>query len=166
MQNVEMKKDKVDEILTIEWVNENPFENPKPPLFWGGNYIDYVRVVVPNNARMVSVGVSGQELRRAEARDLAGPSSLRQERSEEVWVEEERERVRIIGFWAVVPAGGRLAAEVEYELPGDEFPDKYRVLVKRQPGIESFKYKLTVNGKVSWEGEVIKDERIEADGGN
>ncbi|KKU56307.1 MAG: hypothetical protein UX78_C0010G0025 [Candidatus Amesbacteria bacterium GW2011_GWA2_47_11] len=159
---VEIGDGELRERIEVEWQNDNPFENPRPPYFWGGDYIDYVRVVVPREARVVSVSVSGEKLRPQTQGDFARPSSLRQERSEEVWVEEERERVRIIGFWAVVPAGERVAAEVKYELPGDEFADMYRVLVKRQPGIEKFAYRLTVNGIVRREGEVMKDERIEA----
>src|SRR4030065_77293 len=41
----------------------------------------------------------------------------------------------------------------------------YRVLVKRQPGIEKFAYRLTVNGIVRRGGGGMKDERIEAGGG-
>ncbi|HBC73240.1 MAG: hypothetical protein UX91_C0012G0010 [Candidatus Amesbacteria bacterium GW2011_GWB1_47_19] len=160
---VKTEKDKIIDKLRIEWVNENPFKYSVKPFFWGGDYVDYVRIVVPGDAEVVSVSVSGEELRPVGVGDFAGPVSLRQKLSEGIWVEEERERYRIIGFWAVVSAGKKTEAVVEYILPKDEFIDRYRILVRHQPGMGSFPYKLNLNGKMVWEGRIEKSERIEAE---
>jgi predicted Rdx family selenoprotein len=149
--------------LIINWQNENPGPLAKPPYFWGGDYINYVRVVVPDKAKILSVSISGEELRPAKEGDFVGAMSLRQKKSEDIWVEENRDRYKIIGFWAVVPAGLEKSAEVQYELPKEEFPDKYRLTVQRQPGTEPLPFKLTVNGKTVWEGKIDKVTRIETE---
>ncbi len=104
------------EKVVIAWRNKSEFENPRPPVFWGGNYIVYTRIVIPAAA----------QIKDAEKYDI-----------------ETRGRFKIIGFWSTVPAGGEATAEVSYDLPASG-----QILVRRQPGIESFPYKLVVDGKV------------------
>jgi len=160
--------EKDNQTVTIDWKNTGKNENPKPPEFWGGNYVDYVRVMLPKEANIVSVSVSGKELRRAGEVDFATPSSLRQGRSENIYVVEQRDGpsagsgqgLQIVGFWAVVKAGGETEALITYSTPpgpppslGGEVKGGYKVLrVNRQPGIESFPYKLIKNGEVIFDG--------------
>ena len=114
------------EKLSIKWENSSQFPDPKPPVFWGGNYIDYVRVVVPAAA----------QIKDAEKYDI-----------------ETRGRSKIVGFWVTVPAGQTAAAELVYDLPASN-----TILVRRQPGIESFPYKLVVDGKVVVSDTIDRDK--------
>jgi len=55
----EIGKESNKQKIAINWVNNNEFENPKPPTFWGGNYINYMRVIIAKDKNIVSVSVSG-----------------------------------------------------------------------------------------------------------
>lgn len=121
-QSIDGDKEK----LSIRWENSSQFPDPKPPVFWGGNYINYVRVVVPAAA----------QIKDAEKYDI-----------------ETRGRFKIVGFWTTVPAGQTAAAELVYDLPASN-----TILVRRQPGIDSFPYKLVVDGKVVVSDTIDRDK--------
>lgn len=144
----------LDEHLIINWKNDNEFETPRPPVFWGGDYRNYVRVIIPIGAKVQSVKVAEKELRMATASDFAIPNSLRQGLSEDMYVVERRENLQIIGFWAVVPAGETLTVSVNYESGS---MNNGRILVRRQPGLTSFAYKLIIDGKIGVDENVGQD---------
>ncbi|MDO8487983.1 MAG: DUF4012 domain-containing protein [bacterium] len=123
--------------LTLNFRNENPFTNPKPPLFWGGNYLDYLRIIIPAPAQIQSVKVGDQLLAEKTLDNQVGVQ-------EDRFQTENRPPFKIIGFWVPVPAGGQLTVEVQYSY-GRRLGE--RLIVRKQPGIESFPYKLVVNGK-------------------
>jgi hypothetical protein len=145
------------EKITLYWRNRNEFAGAKPPVFWGGDYIDYARVVVPKEAmKIVTVTVNGKQLRQATEEDFLIPNSTRQGRSEEMYVVESRQDLQIIGFWAVVPAGQEKTAVIELE-SGRNIPSEYKVWVKRQPGIEALGYELLVNGQIRIHEDIDRD---------
>ena len=113
--------------MTIKWENSSPFTDPKPPVFWGGNYINYTRVVIPAEAVI---------------------------KDQEKYDIETRGRFKIVGFWVTVPAGGSAVAELNYELR----IKNYGILVRRQPGIDSFPYKLVVDGKIVVSDTIDRDK--------
>jgi len=141
--------------LKIEWENKNEFDDPKPPKYWGGRYWNYVRVIVPKRLKIQDVRVQGKSLRRAGEEDFEMPNSLRQTRSLDMYNVEERDNFGIVGFWAYVQSKSLAVAELE--LQGDGVTEQRKMLVKRQPGIERFRYQLTVDGRR------IADEDITAD---
>lgn len=126
IQTVDGEKEKV----TIKWENSSEFADPKPPVFWGGDYTAYVRVVVPAAAVIQEV---------------------------EKYDVETRGKFKIVGFWVGVPAGGEATAELEYSVLR-QAQDRFTILVKRQPGIESFPYKLVVEGKVVVSDTIDRDK--------
>lgn len=130
------------ERVGVVWKNNNG----------GESYVDYVRVVVPSGNKIQDVKVQGRSLRRSVGEDFALPNALRQGLSEDMYVVEQRGDLQIIGFWAVVPVGQKVAAEVDLE---GKIGDK--VFVKKQPGIGELPYKLIVDGKV------VVDKVLEAD---
>ena len=129
-QDVTVTGDSNRERLTIKWENSSPFTDPKPPVFWGGNYINYTRVVIPAEAVI---------------------------KDQEKYDIETRGRFKIVGFWITVPAGGSAAAEMEYSVLR-QAQDRFTILVKRQPGIDSFPYKLVVDGKVGVSDTIDRDK--------
>lgn len=154
-REVEQEINNDREKLTIKWTNEGKYENPRPPEFWGGNYIDYVRVIIPMGSEVLRVKVAEKELTRVDK--FSGEYG----RQEDVYTTEERDgRFKIVGFWAVVPAQESVTVELEYK-SGRVEERGYRILVKRQPGIESFPYKLVVDGKLV--ADHIVDRDVEVD---
>jgi hypothetical protein len=148
------------EKITITWENQNEFSGAKPPAFWGGDYVDYVRVVIPEEAvKIVTVIVNSKQLRQATGEDFRIPNSTRQERSEEMYMVEPRGDLQIIGFWVVVPAGQERTAVIELE-SGRNIPSEYKVWVKRQPGIEFFSYELLVDGKIRVHETIDRDKSV------
>ncbi|MBI2008031.1 DUF4012 domain-containing protein [Candidatus Amesbacteria bacterium] len=155
------------EKLIITWKNNNEFDATKPPVFWGGRYVDYVRVVLPAAAKIQDIKVQDSILRRATEEDFAVPNSLRQEKSTDMYNIESRGDLQIIGFWAIVPAKKSISAELEYTSPALRAPspesgegNQYQILIKRQPGIEGFDYKLIYNGKVVVNSFVDRDKEF------
>lgn len=76
-----------DEKITIYFKNDSQFENPKPPVFWGGNYIGYHRIIIPSEA----------EVKNPEKYDI-----------------ETRGKLKILGFWLTVPAKKPTSIEINY----------------------------------------------------
>ena len=145
-----------EEKIRIDWKNTSKYQNPVPEEdFWGGNYLNYLRVVVPSGAEVAEVTVGGEKLRRAVEADFAFPNSLRQRRTMEMYAVEERGDLQLIGFWADVPAGGENWAQVT--LTRAEKPRSYSIRIRRQPGIAGFDYRLTVDGKEIWKGWIDKN---------
>lgn len=114
--------------LTITYKNDNEFKDPKPPVFWGGDYINYVRVVIPANSFVDS----------PEDYDI-----------------EDRGDFKILGKWIHVPAQKTESIEIKYK-----HGEIKSILVKRQPGIESFHYKLIYDGKIIRNIQINKDVSI------
>ena len=139
--------------IAINWRNNNEFEHPKPPIFWGGNYRNYVRIIVPKDKNIVSVSVSGKILGQATDEDFSGPNALRQGLSEDIYVVEPRENLQIIGFWAVVEAKHDLRVEIETE--SQSRADK--MLVKHQPGSGVTNYQVVVDGVIKESGRLDRD---------
>jgi hypothetical protein len=117
------------EKLTIKYKNNNEFTNPLPPVFWGGDYINYLRVILPINA----------EIKDSEKYDI-----------------EIRDKFKIVGLWVTTPAQKSSSVVLEYKIMCSSCND-YQVLIKRQPGIEGFPYKLIYNGKIEVNRQIDKD---------
>ncbi|OGD03060.1 hypothetical protein A2989_02030 [Candidatus Amesbacteria bacterium RIFCSPLOWO2_01_FULL_48_25] len=142
------------EKLRIEWMNTSEYDSPVKPVFWGGNYLTYVRVVLPEEAKIQDIKVRGLILRMSTPNDFLMPNSLRQEISWDMYNIEKRSGHQIVGFWVRVEHKDSATAELEYE---SVRAGEYKILVKRQPGIEKFGYKLTVDGKTKFDGFINRD---------
>ena len=127
----------VEERLTVTWVNDRE----KGARFgkWWGNYLGYIRVVVPVGAKIKGVVAGGEIL------DGGG------------YGVEERGKFKIVGLWVNVPEGGTSKAEIYYERSGFE-ADRWLVWVRRQPGLEDFSYKLVVEGRGVAEKMIDRDQ--------
>ncbi len=145
-------KQELGKMIQITWKNDNPFETPKPPIFWGGNYIDYVRIVMPAKNRIQKVSVGDRELTKMP--DSKDPASLRQGLSVDNFVIEEKGEVQTLGFWVIVEAGKSESTNIEYQ-SGEKF--KY-LKVKRQPGEKPWKYILSDGARIIGERVILRDE--------
>lgn len=138
---------------TIElfWQNDHDFVHALPPALWGGQYVDYVRVIVPQALVVEKVSVGDRQLAPASPSGL--PASLSQQLRTEEYFREDRGDLALIGFWAIVLAQEHLTAKLT--LKSDSFP--HQLLVKRQPGITELPFRLVVKGKLVGETQLDRD---------
>jgi hypothetical protein len=134
-----------DHTLTINWTNNNLFTNPVKPHYWGGDYINFVRVLIPNSAELKNVVVGDRQLKNIAFDNQYGIQDDR-------YQVETNTKFKVVSFWAKVPAQKSLEAALTYFSPAAN-----TILVKRQPGIKMFDYRLIVNGKT------IADKKITGD---
>lgn len=136
--------------LTITYKNNNEFKDPKPPVFWGGDYINYLRIVIPANTNIQSVTVDGIPY-------SIFNSQFPISNEYSIFNIENRDKFNIVGLWVKVPAQKIGVVEMKYTSPRQ---NNNSILVKRQPGIEGFTYKLVYNGKILVDKKIIVDELL------
>jgi hypothetical protein len=120
--------------IEIQWQNDNEFNQPKPPIFWGGDYLAYIRVIIPKVGIINEVQVADNKLTRRTAEDL--PVSVIKDRSVNKYEVEYEGDLQSVGFWILVPAGEKLKVKLGYDTP----LAYKKIMVRRQPGVENYKY--------------------------
>lgn len=141
--------------MKIKWKNENEFSDKKPPIFWGGDYFDYVRVVVKKDTKINKLAVDGKILRKATEKDFEMPNSLRKEISWEMYNVEEYGDFEIIGFWVRTDAKKESMAEIYWDNLGGK-----GIMVDRQPGINDFGLKVDFDGERIFDNKLANREII------
>lgn len=120
----------IEEELKIEFLNKSTVSTPQPPVYWGGNYINFLRVYLPESAVIKKITAGGEEIpKESISYDF-----------------KEKEKLLGVGFFVTIPFSSQKTVRINYFLPAEPV-GKYRLIVKRQPGIESFKYQLILAGE-------------------
>jgi Protein of unknown function (DUF4012) len=141
--------------VKITWRNENEFSKKMVPIFYGGDYFDYVRIVVPKAVMVGGVKVDNKVLRAATENDFKIPNSLRKEISWEMYNMEKYGDFQIIGFWVRTNAKQESTAEISWNLSG------YKgIMVDRQPGIDGFGLKVDFEGKQIFDGQLANRQIV------
>lgn len=96
--------------VSVWFENQSEMENPNPPLFYGGNYISYLRFYLPKEAINLKVSTS-EEIRNV-----------------------EKYGFREIGFFHTTKAKERSILELEYEIPALE-QKGYQLNILKQNGV-------------------------------
>ncbi|MFH1840748.1 MAG: DUF4012 domain-containing protein [Candidatus Shapirobacteria bacterium] len=122
---VKMEEGELKSQVTLAYQNESPAE-----VFPGGNYKNYLRLVLPTGVRVQKVTVEGQEVDQA---------LIYQSEVKDKWV---------VGFPVEVPIKQKRQVQVEYsrEITSDsKKPRQYLLLVQKQSGAkeEVFNLRLT-----------------------
>lgn len=145
------------ETLKISWRNNNTSSIAQPPLSWGGDYINYQRIVLPQSADILELTVN--DLAYQKKSEQAGDKilSINQDKT---YSFDEQGRFKILGFWVTVPAQKTTYANLTYSLEKPEQIDNYQILVKRQPGIYGLPYRLTVNKELITNQTLPKDREF------
>jgi hypothetical protein len=158
-QEIDYRQNTMEERLKVVWNNENEFSGAKPPVFWGGDYLNYVRIVVPVSKEIKEIKIKDKILREATTSDFLIPNSLRVSRSEDFYVVEKRDKLKIIGFWIpLIAAKNSSMVEITLESPSKGRADK--IYLRRQPGVSDFSYKLLIDGKIKVFDSVDKDRLV------
>ncbi len=149
-----------DQVITVTRKNNNLPAQVKPPVSWGSDYNDYVRVVAAKTGVDISnVTVNGRILRRATAEDFSIPNSQRQSESADMYNVEDKGDWQIIGFWMYVKAGEAGEAQIHLASRRNK-QGEFKEWLVRQPGTNSLAYNLTVNGKIIKNGMIEKQQYI------
>lgn len=153
-RQVTQEIDQSETKLVIKYQNDNPFENPKPPYFWGGNYIDYLRIVLPRQTEIKQIKVDGKMLSLQKLDNQFG-------RQEDRYEIQNKDDYITVGFWAVVPAQQEITVEIFYTSPQPLSLFQERgILIRHQPGMAGFPYKLVVEGKLVIDEIIDREKNI------
>jgi len=131
----------------IVFKNESKYFTPVKPGFWGGDYINFLRVYLPSSVLEISAKVDGKQVE-----------------EKELFLEEKKDlNLRGFGFFVKVPAKSESEILIEYKMPADfrNKRTKYFLTIQKQPGIEELPYKLTTPGYV-FEKSLRQDTEIKA----
>lgn len=141
--------------VTIQFQNSSLEANPNPPLHYGGNYIAYLRLYIPENAQNISLSRTPEgtpPLPEESPRQvvLQGDSSLDSTLKISYGLTE-------IGFWHTTLAGGESTITLSYTLPCDLSlraergnltpPCPYSLAILKQHGLVSSPQTISLFGQ-------------------
>jgi uncharacterized protein DUF4012 len=110
------------EVITqINYENLSPVSKPKPPKYWGGDYENYLRLILPSVAQIKSISINDKVL--ADEEISQTPRDL---------------NLVDYGFFANVDAGEKITIELTYLLPRTS--DSYQLFVQKQSGLPETAY--------------------------
>jgi len=155
IHQVNIDKNKAKSQVSLLWKNNSEYPEPTPPSFWGGNYKNYERIVIPKAASNILVIVNSKNYTEEKQNDILNSPKVENDFSFSV---ETYENFKIIGFWILVPATSSTQAIMSYELPLKHGQKTYEIKVKNQPGIYELPYKLMLNDKIIVMKSIIKEE--------
>lgn len=157
------------DIATLEHTTKITYKNSSPNSGgggkWGGDYKNYARVYVPQDAELVSAQVGDTRLTLTE--DEVATSSTATSGYENGW--------RVFSAWLTIPPQEEKTLTVSYTRPFPETTDSLRYVYKiqKQPGTEKEEFDLSLTfpndwqiTKVAGEGEVagattlVRDDKI------
>lgn len=120
-----IEKENFYEIITeITYKNNNPYENPNPPKYWGGNYKNYLRILLPKNISLTNITIDKKNL------------------DKELITKKDRTEFIEYGFFATIEALQTKNIEFTYQLPKTE-NGNYELFIQKQSGIPP--YYLTID---------------------
>jgi len=118
---------KISSQLTLNYTNHNS-PNVKPPRVFGGNYKNYLRLILPPNIQLIKVKINNQPVGDVDVTNTSDNT--------------------IIGFLSFVPAQEQQQILITYNLTNQislDQPINYQLDIQKQSGIASFPYSLTIN---------------------
>ncbi len=142
-QEIEVSGDKVTKKVTITYNNPHKGSNcnlEAGELCLNGVYRDYVRLYVPLGSKLTG-GVIGSEVKESTFDDLG--------------------KTVFDAFFTMRPESSSKLV-FSYELPSGLNLKPYRLLIQKQPGLDTVKHAITLNGKPS-SLDLIKDTELNLD---
>jgi len=119
------------EKVMINYINSHPKQDPKPPLFWGGNYHNFLRLIIPKEAEAIMVKVNNQ---------------LIDKRQLELEINEQK-KIQTIGFFITVPAISQTLVEIDYQkiVKLKDGLSNFYLEIQKEPGIDNYLHKVKIN---------------------
>ena len=119
VQEVREREEIYDINLKISYINQSPTERPKPPKHWGGNYKNYLRILLPSLAKIQAIQIGADSLNQSSITVKSKPT----------------QDLQSIGFFVNVPYLEQKEVEVKYILPKNKDPKRYQLFIQKQSGI-------------------------------
>jgi len=116
--------------IQIEYKNDSSYENPKPPETYGGNYLNYLRVYLPQNAQNIKVTASPT----LPSTRLERITPLSQN-SPENFTKDDKYGFRVLGFFHPTKASTQSQVSISYELLLEN-PTNYQLTILKQHGLK------------------------------
>lgn len=141
--------------LVVKYTNKSRFADPVKPDFWGGNYINYLRLYVPDSAGEIKAKINETEVPR-----------------KEILIEnKESFGLSGIGFFVKIPFSSVTEVEISYRMPKTKNISGYNLYYQKQPGIKEIPYVISITGEKSkcspekknddcYQGKLFKDKEI------
>jgi len=119
--------------VTIQFQNSSLEANPNPPFHYGGNYIAYLRLYIPENAQNLSL------TRTPEASPSSAPGTNNFALRTIYGLTE-------VGFWQITLAGNQSTVSLGYDLPlADQ--KAYTLAILKQHGLVTSPQTITIFGQ-------------------
>ncbi len=120
----------IKERLTINYVNSSPKERPKPPLFWGGIYKNYLRIIIPLEVNVTNIKINDLLLVRYEY---------------EI-VKNDQKNLQTVGFFVEVPPLSKTVVSIEYDKNSGIVKNNttYVLEIQKQSGIEKYNHNIVM----------------------
>ncbi|OGD54603.1 hypothetical protein A3J78_00400 [Candidatus Beckwithbacteria bacterium RBG_13_35_6] len=129
-QNISLESNSLSkENLTIIYKNSSITTGQRPPLFWGGIYKNFLRVILPIEAENITIKVDAKQY---------------QEKVE--ILKDEDKKLKTVGFFIIVNPLSEVIVEIEYSKPITNInANTYQLEIQKEPGIKSYQH--TINFK-------------------
>lgn len=127
IQEISLEKNKLKDNININYINNSPKNRPEPPLFWGGVYENFLRVIIPQKAENIKVIIDGQELSK-----------------NKIEIKEYKDKnLKSLGFFVIAHPQSIAKVNISYEQKIQaEKPTQLFLEIQKQPGIESYEHKI------------------------
>lgn len=129
----------------IMFTNQSPVERARPPKFWGGDYRNYLRILLPKTAQLKSLTINDRELGNKEVEVKLRESS----------------QLKEYGFFVEVPHLQEVNVKFAYVLPGTT-DEGYQIYIQKQSGLAPYWYTLdyNTNGNIQQTKRLIDRDQI------
>ncbi|PJE63929.1 hypothetical protein COU89_00635 [Candidatus Roizmanbacteria bacterium CG10_big_fil_rev_8_21_14_0_10_45_7] len=127
--------------IKIVYINNSSHENPKLPSFFGGNYIDYVRLYIPKSAENLIVTASPTL-----PTTLAGYPKPYTDNSERLDVSDYF-LFKVIGLFHITRAGTTSNIKISYDLPSNA--KDYELHILKQNGMHVSTQEVRFKNKIA-----------------
>ncbi len=148
-QTLVLEKNKLKTQLILTYTNNSPKNRPQPPLFWGGVYENFLRVILPLEAENITITLDEQIVNKNKIDVKNYPDK----------------KLKSLGFFVITHPESRAKIKITYEKSltteiNQKLPNQLFLEIQKQPGIENYKHTIKLNNQTK-EEEIKTDKTIE-----
>jgi len=139
-QTVNLNNNQLTQTLKINYTNNSQY--PRPNIqnnFWGGDYKNFLRIVIPMEAQLKFIKFDGEVVEKTETKKYPN------------------QNLQSIGFFVQVPHQSQIEVQISYQLPYNL--KKYYLEILKQPGISSYPHTVIFNAK-KIEKDIIRNSKF------
>jgi len=128
-QKIIVNGNQLKEKLEIEYQNQSQYQDPViEKKFWGGNYKNFLRIILPLEAEVKEIKIDGKQLKdKKEVKKY------------------QHKNLQSVGFFVDVPYLASKKVAIEYQLPIKD--KKYSLEINKQPGIKFYQHTVFFEDK-------------------